>query len=342
MAVRGGKFVCCKGTRNSCGYEWNFPSRTTCYRCNAPLQTAAPRRAKERQPLGVWSQGRSKDTGEASKDEKADSGRSQTEVEKCLRLLESAKALECEEAIQFAERKLAAAREARDASKSTTVKTKNAIEAVQKAERQVETAKAERQKALGAVEAAKQDLAEADKALLEAEQSLADRQASSAKIVQDEANHLSSQGSPSRLPPELLPNSADDGPLAAQRSAAAEQLRLLHSMLHVGLPQQQGVAPTVDGSVADAMHVDDLEGALHVPQQQIATPAVVSTSTTNGPNDAVGGSGVDAMHADDLDGLDLSKFDLAAEDEGKRKSNLLALINEAQATKRRKELSSRG
>ena len=126
IAVRCGKFVCCKGNRNSCGHEENFPSRTTCYRCNAPLQTAAPRRAKERQPLGAWSQGRSKDTGEAykDKDEKADSGRSHTEVEKCLRLLESAKALECEESIQLAERKLAAAREARDASKSTTVKAK--------------------------------------------------------------------------------------------------------------------------------------------------------------------------------------------------------------------------
>ena len=67
MVLQSAGYQCCKGSRYSCGYEWNFRTRSCCYRCNAPLQTAAPKQSEERKPGGVWSHGRPRDSGEIGK-----------------------------------------------------------------------------------------------------------------------------------------------------------------------------------------------------------------------------------------------------------------------------------
>ena len=232
-----------------------------------------------------------------------------TEVEKCVRLLDSAKKLGNAESIALAERKLRAARDARDPSKPSSVKFKNTLEAVQKAERAVEAARAERKVADENMEAARQRIAEADDALQAAEKLLAERQAASAKAAQEEANNLAKAGSIG-LPPELLPNAADDERMAAQRAAAAEHMQKLHEMLKA-------------------------------PQQPVVPPAAGHT-----PNVPVEGDDVadaDMLVGDDVESIDLSKYDLGMEaDESKREASILEFLKDAHDAKRQRSKPSQG
>jgi len=242
-----------------CGYQFTFKVKTHCFRCEAAFADSAGGGAG-------WKGEEVEKDGAARKGKPEGDQREPTAVERCLAIVDQAKAHGDADILEVAERKLAEARASKQASLPAAIRQKRAQEDVDRLTKRHAEKVEKHTAAEEALSQARSNLDEAKDAVTAAAKELQEAQSRLAKHAQESCEAANG----GEVLPMLQPVPGEDTRLALQRAAAKLAVVRLRA-----LERQAQEAPSEAGTDAAAMD-DEPAGAARTEAEARAAAATAA------------------------------------------------------------------